>query len=265
MRLGFVTDVHWTTGRPGYLRWHNEWDFEGLPERLAATAEHLAETDLIVLAGDISSGGDLDSIVHVLGELSGVPLVAVTGNHDVDEGEGVLAAAVSDGSALAQPAGVVHGPLRVSGVQVMAEGDGYATVVGPETAAWGGGLAVFVSHFPAISRAEMFAEEGFKYPGDLNDREAVLEPLAERSAPTVVLCGHIHARDSHAEGPVLQLVGGALIEAPYECAIVDVDEEAMTVTRQAHPLRGPAVERSPVFAPERETWRFDGLVWSSIR
>jgi hypothetical protein len=64
---------------------------------------------------------------------------------------------------------------------------------------------------------------------------------------------------------VLQLVGGALIEAPYECAIVDVDEEAMTVTRQAHPLRGPAVERSPVFAPERETWRFDGLVWSSIR
>jgi predicted phosphodiesterase len=218
-----------------------------------------------VLAGDISSGGDLDSIVHVLGELSGVPLVAVTGNHDVDEGEGVLAAAVSDGSALAQPAGVVHGPLRVSGVQVMAEGDGYATVVGPETAAWGGGLAVFVSHFPAISRAEMFAEEGFKYPGDLNDREAVLEPLAERSAPTVVLCGHIHARDSHAEGRVLQLVGGALIEAPYECAIVDVDEEAMTVTRQAHPLRGPAVERSPVFAPERETWRFDGLVWSSIR
>jgi len=265
MRLGFVTDVHWTTGRPGYLRWHNEWDFEGLPERLAATAEHLAETDLIVLAGDISSGGDLDSIIHVLGELSGVPLVAVTGNHDVDEGEGVLAAAVSDGSALAQPAGVVHGPLRVSGVQVMAEGDGYATVVGPETAAWGGGLAVFVSHFPAISRAEMFAEEGFKYPGDLNDREAVLEPLAERSAPTVVLCGHIHARDSHAEGRVLQLVGGALIEAPYECAIVDVDEEAMTVTRQAHPLRGPAVQRSPVFAPKRETWRFDGLVWSSIR
>jgi len=265
MRLGFVTDVHWTTGRPGYLRWHNEWDFEGLPERLAATAEHLAETDLIVLAGDISSGGDLDSITHVLGELSGVPLVAVTGNHDVDEGEGVLAAAVSDGSALAQPAGVVHGPLRVSGVQVMAEGDGYATVVGPETAAWGGGLAVFVSHFPAISRAEMFAEEGFKYPGDLNDREAVLQPLAERPAPTVVLCGHIHARDSHAEGRVLQLVGGALIEAPYECAIVDVDEEAMTVTRQAHPLRGPAVERSPVFAPERETWRFDGLVWSSIR
>jgi predicted phosphodiesterase len=265
MRLGFVTDVHWTTGQPGYLRWHNEWDFEGLPERLAATADRLADTDLVVLSGDISSGGDLQSIGHVLGELSGAPVVAVTGNHDVDEGEGVLAAAATDASVLAQPAGVVHGPLRVAGVQVMADGDGYATVVGPETAAWGDGLVVFVTHFPAISRAEMFAAESFKYPGDLRDREAVLEPLAARSAPTVVLCGHIHARDSVAEGPVLQLVGGALIEAPYECAIVDVDEKTMTVTREAHPLSGPAVERSPVFAPERETWRYDGLVWSSIR
>src|SRR5262245_9120053 len=161
MRLGFVTDVHWTTGQPGYLGWHNKWDFEGLPARLAATAEQLADTDLVVLSGDISSGGDLESIAHVLGELSAVPVVAVTGNHDVDEGEGVLAAAVSDGSVLAQPAGVVHGPLRVAGVQVMASDGGYATVVGPEPAAWGDGLAVFVTHFPAFSRAEMFAAEGF--------------------------------------------------------------------------------------------------------
>jgi predicted phosphodiesterase len=265
MRLGFVTDVHWTSGQPGYLAWHNTWDFGGLPERLAATAAHLADTDLIVLSGDISSGGDLESIAHVLGQLSGVAVVAVTGNHDVDEGEGVLAAAVGDGSALAQPAGVVHGPLRVAGVQVMADGDGFATVVGPETAAWGDGLAVFVSHFPAISRAELFAERDFRYPGDLRDRAAMLEPLAARSAPTVVLCGHIHARDSHAEGRVLQLVGGALIQAPYECAIVEVDADALSVTREAHALDGPAVERIPVFAPERETWRYDGLVWSSIR
>ena len=265
MRLGFVTDVHWSSGPPGWSRWHNEWDFEGLPERLAATAEHLAGTDLVVLSGDISSGGQLESIIHVLRALSGVPVVAVTGNHDVDEGEGVLAAAVDDGSMLAQPAGVVHGALRVAGVQVMATEGGYATVVGPETGAWGDGLVAFVSHFPVLSRAAMFAEHGLGYPGDLLDREGVLSVLAARSAPTVVLCGHIHARDRVAEGPVLQIVGGSLIEAPYECAIVDVDTEALTVTRAAHPLDGPAVERSPVFAPELETWRFDGLVWSSIR
>lgn len=57
MRLGFVTDAHWTTGQPGYLGWHNKWDFECLPERLVATAEHIADTDLVVLSGDISSGG----------------------------------------------------------------------------------------------------------------------------------------------------------------------------------------------------------------
>jgi hypothetical protein len=35
--------------------------------------------------------------------------------------------------------------------------------------------------------------------------------------------------------------------------------------REAHPLGGPAVERTPVFVGERETWRFDGLVWMSTR
>src|SRR3954468_19046965 len=37
---------------------------------------------------------------------------------------------------------------------------GYAAVVGPETAAWGDGPAVFVTHFPAFSRADLFAGHG---------------------------------------------------------------------------------------------------------
>jgi predicted phosphodiesterase len=265
MRLGFVTDVHWATGPPGYLAWHNPWDFDGLPERLAATAEHFADVDLVVLSGDISSGGDLESIAHVLGALSGRPVVAVTGNHDVDEGDGMLASAVADGSALAQPAGMVHGPLRVAGVQVIAADGGYAAAVGPETAAWGEMPVVFVTHFPVLSRTGLFAEHGFKYPGDLNDREALAAQLLARAAPTIVLCGHIHARDSSTEGALLQLVGGALIEAPYECAVVEVDAEALTVRREARPLPGPPVDRTPVFAPASETWRFDGLVWTSNR
>lgn len=265
MRLGFVTDVHWATGPPGYLGWHNPWDFDGLPERLAATAEHFSDVDLVVLSGDISSGGDLESLTHVLGALSGRPVVAVTGNHDVDEGDGMLASAVADGSALAQPAGIVHGPLRVAGVQVIAADGGYAAARGPETAAWGDMPVVFVTHFPVLSRTGLFEERGFKYPGDLLHREALAAQLLAREAPTIVLCGHIHARDSVAEGPLLQLVGGALIEAPYECAVVDVDAEALTVRRDVRPLPGPPVDRTPVFAPESETWSFDGLVWTSTR
>jgi predicted phosphodiesterase len=265
MRLGFVTDVHWTTGVPSYLGWHNAWDFAGLPSRLAAVAGHFADLDLVVLSGDISSGGDLESIAHVLGALGDVPVVAVTGNHDVEEGEGLLAAAVRDGAQLAQPAGVVRGGLRVAGVQVKAVEGGCAAVVEPETAAWGEEPVVFVSHYPVLSRTGLFAEHGFKYPGDLVGREAIATALLARSAPTVVLCGHIHARDSHAQGPVLQLVGGALIEAPYECAVVDVDADALTVHRETRDLAGPPVERSPVFAPASESWRFDGIEWTSRR
>jgi predicted phosphodiesterase len=265
MRLGFVTDVHWTNGVPEYLGWHNAWDFEGLPRRLAAVAGHFSDLDLIVLSGDISSGGDLESISHVLGELGDVPVIAVTGNHDVEDGEGLLAAAVRDGAQLAQPAGIVQDGLRVAGIQVKAVAGGCAAVVEPETAAWGEEPVVFVSHYPVLSRTELFAEHGFEYPGDLVGREAIATSLLARSAPTVVLCGHIHARESHTHGPVLQLVGGALIEAPYECAVVEVDADTRTVRREARPLTGPAVERTPVFAPEVERWRFDGLVWTSIR
>jgi predicted phosphodiesterase len=265
MRLGFVTDVHWTTRTSQYLAWHNPWDFEGLPKRLDAVAGHFADLDLVVLAGDISSGGDLESLTHVLGALGDVPVVAVTGNHDVEEGQGLLASAVRDGAALAQPAGVVHGALRVAGVQVRAVDGGCAAVVEPETGAWGEAPVVFVSHYPVLSRTGLFAEHGFKYPGDLIGREAIATSLLGRAAPTVVLCGHIHARDSHAQGPVLQLVGGALIEAPYECAVVELDAETLTVRREARPLDGPPVERSPVFAPASETWSFDGIEWMSSR
>ena len=46
--------------------------------------------------------------------------------------------------------------------------------------------------------------------------------LERRRAPTVVLSGHIHARDALTAGPVLQLTQAALIEAPYEASVVRV-------------------------------------------
>ena len=46
---------------------------------------------------------------------------------------------------------------------------------------------------------------------------------------------------------------------------LELADLSLTVRREARPLPGPPVDRTPVFAPESETWRFDGLVWTSNR
>ena len=77
-----------------------------------------------------------------------------------------------------------------------------------------------VSHFPVLSREARLRERGLKYAGDLTNVGALHRRVAGRQ-PVVVLSGHIHARETHAEGNVLQLSAGALIEPPHEIAIVD--------------------------------------------
>jgi len=134
----------------------------------------------------------------------------------------------------------------------------------PDAAAWGQEPLVLLSHYPALSLATAVCDEGFPYPGDLRDRRELAALLGARRAPTLVLGGHVHARASRAEGPVLQLTGGSLVEPPYECALIDVEAPAhglLAVTRECLRLREPDGPREPVLAPEREAWLFDGLQW----
>jgi hypothetical protein len=125
-----------------------------------------------------------------------------------------------------------------------------------------GSLTVVASHFPVISRARRFAETGLRYPRGLANRAELCERLSGK-APVVVLCGHLHGRDSHASGNVLQLCTGALVEAPYEAAIVEVtgSDERARVRRHAESLGPPPAGPDPVLAPADESWIFDGAAW----
>lgn len=275
IRIGLVTDVHWAVD-PSPAGWHNPYDFAGTERRLEEAGAHFREAgvDMVVVGGDVSHHGDATSIraaVQVCATNAPAPVVVVAGNHDVaidPDRPGLAVAELDRGRvALLGSEGVVHAGVRVAGVGI-APGEGwfgFRMGNAPSIASLGEGVAVVVSHFPLLSRASFLAEHGWAYPGDLIDRQGLVDQLAGRAAPTLVLSGHIHARNSHAMGPVLQFTQGALIEPPYDCAIVDVARDptgAVTVQRRSHRLAGTRAAREPVFADPFESWRYGGAGWT---
>jgi predicted phosphodiesterase len=237
-RLGVISDLHWVAGPPPEASWHNPFDFAGLPERLDRALRLFADerVDAVVVPGDLTHLGDpasTEAVARRLAKGARGPVLAVAGNHD-----GHL-----------EPAEELVAGVRVAGVAIEGDDAGFR---------WNGATLradVLVSHFPVLSRAERLEAHGLAYPADLLNRDDLLEHLGR---PVLVLSGHIHARESHAEGRVLQLSAGALVEAPYEAAIVDVHTSpAFRVRRRVH-LLGPPAARDPVLAPADETWDFDG-------
>lgn len=77
VRLAAVGDLHVLSGSRGVLR----AEFADVAER----------ADVLLLAGDLTNGGYLDEALVLASDLAdlGVPVVAVLGNHDHDEGHGV--------------------------------------------------------------------------------------------------------------------------------------------------------------------------------
>jgi Icc-related predicted phosphoesterase len=87
IRIAAVGDVHVGLDSAGVLR--PKW--ESLPE----------EADALLLAGDLTKGGDVDEAAVLAGELDGleVPVIAVLGNHDhhASDPDGVRAVLVDAG------------------------------------------------------------------------------------------------------------------------------------------------------------------------
>jgi len=86
-----------------------------------------------------------------------------------------------------------------------------------------------------------------------------------RGGPTVVLNGHLHVRDACTVGPVLQLSFAALVEHPFECSVVELNNlgPACRITREAISLHEAPANRDAVFVPATERWDFDGARWLS--
>ena len=253
MRLGVVSDIHWSADPDARGEWHGPFDFAAVPERLdrARVAFRRERVDAVAVVGDLANAGDVASAKAVLDRLSdglGRPLLVVAGNHDCDERDDMLAG-LCDPLTLTEVDGV-----RVAGAAIAAEADWFR---------WTGELEpapLVISHFPVLSREARLTERGLKYAGDLNNVGALRQRVAGRH-PVVVLSGHLHARETRAESNILQLSAGALIEPPHEIAIVDV--EPGRVRRRVH-LLGPRVTaRDPVLAPADETWAFGGRGWQA--
>jgi predicted phosphodiesterase len=260
LRLGVVSDIHWCPEVGSIEHWHHRLDFAGVPDRLRAalTRFRADNVDAVVLLGDLVQEGDqgsLDAVAATCAEQWTGPTFFVTGNHD--------------GTAEARDVpGQLDPQIPVRKLEIELDPKSASL-----RAAAGAGKTdralpvVLLSHYPLLSQEALLAERGFKYAGRLPGADDVLERLQDRAAPAVILCGHVHARESRAHGNVLQLTTGALAEPPYECAVVEIGDShgRLEVRRACHRLGGPAVLAEPVFAADDESWEFADRRWTYER
>lgn len=259
LRLGAVGDLHHTTGDASGLSYHGPFDVPGVLRRLEAALRWFADerADALLLAGDLTQFGDAESLARVLrlvAERWTRPAFVVAGNHDVLVNSDALAEALRTVAARhvvqPHPSGVSLGGVRIAGLEP--EPPRWADAI----ASWGHDPVVLVSHWPLVSRARAFAEHGLRYAGDRPGHGPAPHALAARDAPTIVVNGHLHARDCHRAGAVVQLSLGALVESPYEASIVDVagrDATSTVVRRRARAFGPCDVEGPPAIAPADQT------------
>ncbi len=266
MRIGVLSDLHCEL-EPAGSRWINVFEPEHLDRRTDAALGWFSEAqvDLILLLGDIvqfANPSDLDHVFARLAAAEVAPLATVNGNHDLRLGEEFAECAHEHGIRL-----LYEEPLELAGVAVT----GVAVDRGPappqyfgRPSGWGGevDLVVVASHFPVLSEASRVAGAGLPYAGDLVNRADLEGRLRSDPRPKVVLCGHIHARCSTHDGPLLQFMVGALIEPPFDATIVEIDATSLSVLRTARRLGETAVT-DPVFAGDDERWRRTDDRWEA--
>jgi hypothetical protein len=265
VRIGVLSDLHCEL-EPSGSRWINVFEPEHLDRRTDAALEWFSEAqvDLILLLGDAVQFENPPDLAHIFGRLAAAdvaPLATVSGNHDIRLGEGFEDEARQHGIRL-----LYEEPLELEGVVFagvsVARGAAPPQYVGLAAARGGeDGLVVVASHFPVLSEATRVAAAGLPYAGDIVNRADLEAELRSDGRPTLLLSGHIHARTSIADGSLLQLTVGAVIEPPFDATIVEIDTSGPAVRRTARRL-GEIAVTDPVFAADDESWGWSGGGWA---
>lgn len=271
-----VTDVHVspTGGKGGeFMPFHDANPVSDGWERFVPAIKLclLEGAESLLLLGDLAHLGDEETLERVIWMASrtGLPVWAVPGNHEAIEAKGALGRALSragdeNARLLALRGERLVGGTLLAGLSIEHEEDGGAL----DIARWGQGPVVLLSHYPLVSARRQVEKSGLRYAGDREGPASVTSSILARSAPTVILSGHLHVRHTLAKGSVLQLLCAALVEPPFEVAIVDVEAEGgrVSVRRRSVPV-APSSNGAqlPVLSAMEEKWAYEDGSWVLIR
>ena len=278
LRLGVIADPHLALERIEAAAWHNPYRLADAHERLETALAHplLEHVDVVVVLGDLAHFGDRTSVRYVVDAVAddGRPAILLSGNHDVltagvrleDEVRARRAAHVVSPLASTPDAPAVKA-FVAAGVGLAVHEVTGLTDRGPQPFdVHGSRLAdldpsasfdVWLTHFPLLSFEDRCREARLLYSAHLDQLAPPPAALPADTGPVVVLSGHLHVRATTTGANVLQLAFAALVEAPYEVAVVELDTERGSVVYRCASVLAPDAERVPVLDPAEGTWSFD--------
>ena len=238
-RIGVVSDVHVTPDLDRVGRWNELIHYDRALPRLAKALQWFQDEDVdaVLVLGDLTEDGDEPSLEQALDQVQeGVdsPAYVFAGNHD-GAALNTFSQQVDSRPPLALvPDGVVRGvPFGTAHVDWHGDDRFTANVHAPDT----DDVLVIATHFPLISRSRAVQARGLRYAGDLEDVEAHTKALRKRQAPTVVLSGHLHVDDVHADARTLQLVNPPVVEGDGGASLITI-EPIGVVHREVRSLDG---------------------------
>ena len=275
MRLGIVTDIHFSPAGTPPGRWHNPLVYDRADELLDSAIGFFEDKqlDAVVVLGDLSNFGDATSIargVAALGRIA-VPVYVVAGNHDalqsIDLWRTIIESGTSGQIGLPHASQTGSFPIRVTGI-----GEIHGTAAENEWHIPDGSITapsdeplVILVHFPLLSRVEEINAAGLKFAGAFHWDRTEAELLA-RTAPTILLHGHLHVRHTTVERSILQIGFASLIEPPHAVAIVEIEESAgeIIVSVEHHDIASYDVPVLPVLSPAESTLTFTDGAWNTF-